>query len=228
MLVHQLFDQNTWTYTYILVHDDSKEAAIIDPVGNQFARDKRLILALGLTLKYSLETHIHADHLTASGEMREFFGAQTAVHENSGVECAQNLFKDGEQFTLGDEKITAIHTPGHTNTCVSYLIDGYVFSGDTLLIDGCGRTDFQSGDAGILYESITQKLFTLPDSTIVYPGHDYVGLTKTTIGFEKQHNSRLGNNNSRENFVRIMDSLVLPVPKLMKIAVPANLACGRS
>jgi len=228
MIIHQLFDQDTWTYTYILVNERSNEAAIIDSVKGQFERDKRFIQSLGVTLKYSLETHIHADHVTASGQFRDEFNAETAVHENSGVTCAKRLFKDGEVFMLGDESITAIHTPGHTDTCTSYLIDGHVFTGDTLLIDGCGRTDFQAGDAATLYESITQKLFSLPNETIVYPGHDYNGFTKTTIGREKQHNSRLGNNNSKENFVKIMDGLDLPNPKFMDVAIPGNLACGKA
>lgn len=228
MIVHQLFDHETWTYTYILVDQKSKEAAIIDSVQVQFERDKQLIQSLGVKLKFAFETHVHADHITAAGKFNEFFGVETVVHENSGVKCAKKLLKDGDIFMLGEEMIEAIYTPGHTDTCTTYKIDGHIFTGDTLLVNGCGRTDFQSGDAGVLYDSITEKLFTLPDSIIVYPAHDYVGFTKSTIGFEKQHNSRLGNNNSRENFIRIMDGLILPSPKLMDIAIPVNLTCGRS
>ena len=228
MIIHQLFDYETWTYTYLLVNEKTNEAAIIDSVQGQFERDKRFINELGVKLKYSLETHVHADHITASGKMREVFGAKTAVHQDSEVQCANILFKDGDVFELGDEKITAVYTPGHTNTCTSYKIDGVVFTGDTLLIGGCGRTDFQSGDAATLYDSITQKLFTLPDETLVYPGHDYAGFTRSTIGFEKLHNARLGNNNSKENFIKIMDSLDLPNPKYMDVAVPGNLSCGMS
>ncbi|MDH3326018.1 MAG: MBL fold metallo-hydrolase [Gammaproteobacteria bacterium] len=226
MIIHQLFDHETWTYTYLLINEKTNEAAIIDSVQGQFERDKRFINSLGVTLKYSLETHVHADHITASGKMRGEFATKTAVHENSKAKCADILFKDGDVFELGDEKITVTHTPGHTDTCTTFLVDGIVFTGDTLLIGGCGRTDFQAGDAGTLYDSITKKLFTLPDGTVVYPGHDYSGFSKTTIGYEKAHNSRLGNNNSRENFIKIMDELDLPNPKYMDIAVPGNLSCG--
>jgi len=228
MIIHQLFDHETWTYTYLLINEKSKEAAIIDSVKGQFERDARFIQSLGVTLKYSLETHVHADHITASGRMREIFNAETAVHKNSSASCAVILFDDGEVFTLGDEKITAMYTPGHTDTCTTYISGNTVFTGDTLLIGGCGRTDFQAGDAGTLFDSITQKLFTLPDETVVYPGHDYSGFSKTTIGYEKANNTRLGNNNSRENFIKIMDGLDLPNPKYMDVAVPGNLSCGLS
>lgn len=226
MIIHQLFDHETWTYTYLLVNEKSNEAAIIDSVKGQLERDKRFIKELGITLKYSLETHVHADHITASGQMRKEFGAKTAVHENSKADCADILFKEGDLFELGDEKIEVIHTPGHTDTCTTFKSGNHVFTGDTLLIGGCGRTDFQAGDAATLYESITKKLFTLPDATVVYPGHDYSGFTQTTIGYEKKHNTRLGSNNSKENFVKIMDGLDLPNPKFMDVAVPGNLSCG--
>ena len=226
MEIRQLFDAETFTYSYLLIDPHSKEAAIIDPVKEQFLRDKRYIQNLGLTLKYSFETHIHADHVTASGSMRSELGAKTIVHKNSGSTCPDVLVEDGAEFFLGKEKINIIYTPGHTDTCMSLYIDGHVFTGDALLIGGCGRTDFQAGDASTLYDSITKKLFTLADDTVVHPGHDYAGFTSSTIGEEKKTNSRLGNNMPKENFVRIMDSLKLPNPKRMDVAVPGNLACG--
>lgn len=226
MEIKQLFDAETCTYTYLLINASTKEAAIIDPVKEQFQRDKRYIEELGLTLKYSFETHIHADHVTASGFMRSEFDTKIVVHKNSGSACSDILVEEGEEFVLGDEKIKVIYTPGHTNTCISLYIYGHVFTGDALLIRACGRTDFQAGDASALYDSITQKLFTLPDDTIVHPAHDYDGLISTTIGEEKKLNPRLGNNMPKKEFVQIMDSMDLPNPKRMAVAVPGNLACG--
>jgi len=226
MIIKQLFDMDTWTYSYLLIDEQSKEAAIIDSVKEQAQRDINYIKSLGITLKYSFETHIHADHVTGGGALREAFEVKTVVHKNSDSDCADILTKDGEIFYLGDQAIKVLSTPGHTNTCVSYLIDGYVFTGDALLIRACGRTDFQAGDSATLFDSITQKLFTLPDSTIVYPGHDYAGFTSTTIAEEKRLNPRLGGNKSKAEFVEIMDSMDLPNPRYMSVAIPGNLACG--
>lgn len=226
MQMRQLYDHDTSTYTYILFDESSKEAAIIDSVKEQFERDKRYIEDLGLTLKYALETHVHADHVTASGLHRQAFGAKVAVHESSKSECADILMKDGDVFKVGSQEILAIHTPGHTDGDVTFKVDGAVFTGDALLIRACGRTDFQAGDSATLYESITSKLFTLADDTVVYPGHDYAGFTSSTIGEEKALNPRLGNNNSKENFMGIMDNMNLPNPKRMDVAIPGNMACG--
>jgi len=226
MEVKQLFDMDTWTYTYLLVDTATKEAAIIDPVKEQFERDSQYIEDLGLTLKYSFETHIHADHVTASGQLREKFGTQTVVHKKSGSSCADILIEGNETFKLGDEAISLIYTPGHTDTCLSLKIDGAVFTGDALLIRGCGRTDFQAGNPATLYDSITKRLFTLPDNTVVYPAHDYNGFTSSTIGEEKRLNPRLGNNTPKDKFVEIMNAMDLPDPKYMAIAVPGNLSCG--
>jgi len=226
MEIKQLFDAETCTYSYLLINVVSQEAAIIDPVKEQFQRDKRYIQELGLTLKYSIETHIHADHVTASGFMRNELGAMTVVHKNSGSSCPDILVEDGAEFSLGDETIKVIYTPGHTDTCISLYIDGHVFTGDTLLIRACGRTDFQAGSSAMLFDSITQKLFTLPDNTIVHPGHDYEGFSSTTIGEEKKLNPRLGGDMPKAEFVQIMDSMDLPDPKHMAVAVPGNLACG--
>lgn len=226
MKIEQLFDAVTGTYSYLLWDEVSKEAALIDSVLEQFDREVKLIKQLGLALKYTLETHVHADHITASGLLRDEFGSEVMLHESAGLKCADRHLSDSDVLTLGDESIRVVYTPGHTDTCISFVIDGAVFTGDALLIDGCGRTDFQSGDASALYHSITQKLFILDDETIVYPGHDYLGLTSSTIAREKNFNARLGNNQSEEGFVAIMDGLVLDPPKRIDIAVPGNMLCG--
>lgn len=228
MQVCQLFDQDTWTYTYILFDEKTKEAAIIDSVKEQFARDKKYINELGLRLKYALETHVHADHITASGSHREYFDCQIAMHADSGNQCADLKVNDGDILKLGNQEIRILHTPGHTNGDVSYLIGGAIFTGDALLIRACGRTDFQQGSSAVLYESITNKLFTLPDETLMYPGHDYEGFTCSTIGEEKALNPRLANQKSKQEFMEIMDNMNLPKPKRIDIAVPGNLDCGKS
>jgi len=226
MRIEQLFDPVTSTYSYLLWNEKNREAALIDSVKEQVTRDIKLIKQLDLQLKYTLETHIHADHVTGSGLLRDEFNSQAAVHKNSESACADILLSEGDSLQLGDETIDILYTPGHTNTDISYRIDGAVFTGDALLINGCGRTDFQSGDAHALYHSITEKLFTLDDETIVYPGHDYNGFTASTIGREKTFNPRLGNNKTEEEFVAIMDSLILDPPARIDIAVPGNLQCG--
>ncbi|MDT8282589.1 MAG: MBL fold metallo-hydrolase [Gammaproteobacteria bacterium] len=226
MRIEQLFDPTTSTYSYLLWDENTRQAALIDSVKQQVERDTTLIRQLGLKLKYALETHIHADHVTGSGPLRETFNCAVAVHKNSESTCADILLSDGDSLTLGDEVIDIIYTPGHTNTDISYHVGDALFTGDALLIDGCGRTDFQSGDSNALYHSITQKLFTLDDETTVYPGHDYNGFTSSTIGREKAFNSRLGNNISEQAFITIMDSLILEPPARIDIAVPGNLQCG--
>jgi len=226
MKILQLFDPATSTYTYLLWDDKSKYAAIIDSVLEQTDRDSLLIQQLGLTLRYSLETHIHADHVTGSGILRDHFGCTVAVHKQSEAECADQLLEDGNEILLGEEIIEVLYTPGHTNTDISYKIKDAVFTGDALLINGCGRTDFQSGDAITLYRSITQRLFTLHDDTTVYPGHDYTGQLSTTIGREKKFNPRLGNGKSEQEFVKVMNELVLDPPARIDIAVPGNQLCG--
>jgi len=226
MMIRQLFDKDTSTYTYLVADTQTGEAALIDAVREQFNRDSKLVKELGLTLKYAIETHVHADHITGAGLLRNAFGTRVALHEASESKCADILLKDGEVLKVGDIEIKALHTPGHTNADTSYLVDGAVFTGDALLIGGCGRTDFQAGDAAQLYQSIHDKLFTLPDETVVYPGHDYRGLTVSTIGEEKANNARLGQGKSKEEFVEIMDNLNLPHPARIKEAVPGNMVCG--
>jgi glyoxylase-like metal-dependent hydrolase (beta-lactamase superfamily II) len=226
MRIEQLFDPATSTYSYLLWDEKTKQAALIDSVKEQLTRDIKFIRQLGLELKYTLETHIHADHVTGSGQLRYEFNSQVAVHKNSESECADILLSDGDTLNLGEQSIDVIYTPGHTNTDISYRIEGVLFTGDALLINGCGRTDFQSGDAKALYHSVTQKMFTLDDETIVYPGHDYNGFTSSTIGREKAFNPRLGNNKTEQEFVAIMDSLILEPPARIEVAVPGNLQCG--
>ena len=226
MKIRQLFDAETSTYSYLLWDEETREAALIDSVDNQIERDLQLMEELGLTLKYTLETHIHADHVTGSGKIRERLGSKAVVHRHSRSECADVLVSDGDSITLGSQSVQVLETPGHTDTCVSYRIEDTVFTGDALLIRGCGRTDFQAGDAGTLYDSIHEKLFSLPDDTIVFPGHDYNGFSSTTIGEEKAHNPRLGHARPKQEFVNIMNSLDLDPPKRIAEAVPGNLECG--
>jgi len=222
----QLFDTDSSTFTYILAAPGEKEAVIIDPVERHWERDLQHLQRLGLKLRYVLETHAHADHVTSAGRLCELTGAVAAVPSGCGIAPAQMQLNDGEliSFGTGDE-IRVLHTPGHTAGSMSYVWRGNVFTGDTLLIDGCGRTDFQSGSADALFDSVNDKLFTLPDDTLMWPGHDYKGQAVSTIGWEKRHNARLANR-SRADFVRLMGELNLPRPKLIDVAVPANQNLG--
>jgi len=226
MKIRQLFDYDTWTYTYLVWDETTKEAAVIDCVLEQVDRDIQHIEELGLNVKYLLETHIHADHITGAGPVRKHTHAKIAVHKNSGSECADILAEEGDVFKLGEQEIKVMHTPGHTNNDITYLIDGAAFTGDTLLVRDCGRTDFQLGSNEDMYHSLTTKLFTLPEDTLVFPAHDYKGFSQSTIGEEKQFNVRAGNGKAFTDFTTIMDGLNLPNPKRIDIAVPGNLKCG--
>ena len=227
MLFRQLFDADTWTYTYLIADINTKEAILVDSVLEQVERDFKLLNELGLKLKYCLETHIHADHITGTGKLREMTGCTGIVPENAQAACADRYIKDGEILKVGDIEIKAIETNGHTDSHMAYLVNNtHILTGDALFIRGCGRTDFQSGDAGTLYDRVTQKLFTLPDETLVYPGHDYKGQTVSTIGEEKHFNPRFVGKN-RDSFITFMDNLNLPNPKKMMEAVPANERCGK-
>ncbi len=227
MLFRQLYDNETSTYTYLIADETSREAVLVDPVLEQVDRDLRLLQELGLTLRHCLETHIHADHVTGTGKLRELTGCEGIVPENASAACADRFMKDGEILRVGEIEIQAIATLGHTDSHNSYLVNGdRVLTGDSLFIRGCGRTDFQSGDPALMYEHVTQKLFTLPDETLVYPGHDYKGQTVSTIGEEKQYNPRfLGKD--RASFIEQMNNLNLPDPKKIAEAVPANERCGK-
>lgn len=226
LMVKQLYDRESCTYSYLLVDATTQEGAIIDPVRELFDRDLQIINELGIELLYTIETHPHADHVTSSGKIRQSTGARIVFGESAGIPAIDIAIKDGETLNLGRFEITAIATPGHTASCTSFYVDGMVFTGDTLLIRGCGRTDFQDGDPALLFDSITQKLFTLGDDTIVYPAHDYNGRMWSTIGEEKRWNPRLGDNRDKESFVELMKNLNLDMPKKINEAVPANTSVG--
>jgi len=228
MIFRQLFDPDTSTYTYLLGCDQTLRALLIDPVASEVEGYQSLIQSMGLTLVFTLETHVHADHISGSGLLREHLNSKSVVHRDSGALCADLLVTDGVPLQLGSLEIRVLHTPGHTAGCVSYLMRDRVFTGDSLLIGGCGRTDFQQGDPGRLYDSIHQKLFSLPADTLVYPGHDYQGNTVSTIRQELHKNPRLGGGKSREEFIAIMNGLDLPYPRHIDAAVPANMACGHA
>jgi len=222
----QLFDIESSTFTYFLVDRATREAMAVDSVDRQVERDLALIKRLGLTLRYALETHAHADHVTGAARLIAATGALAAAPSGCGIAPANVQLQDGDVLLFGvAEQLRALHTPGHTAGSMSYEWRGNVFSGDALLIDGCGRTDFQGGDAGALYDSIHGRLFTLPDITRVYPGHDYRGNSVSTIGWEKRHNARL-TGRSRAEFIELMGNLKLPRPKMMDIFVPANRRLG--
>ena len=227
MLFRQLFEPVTSTYTYLLADEATRQAVLIDPVLDEVETYKSLLASLNLTLIYTLETHVHADHVTAAAVLRAQLGSQSAVHADGGAACADLLLKGGDELKVGNLLIQVLYTPGHTAGDVSYLAGDRVFTGDALLIGGCGRTDFQEGSADRLFDSIHSHLFTLPGETLVYPGHDYKGRTVSTIAEERTSNARLGGGKSREEFVLLMEQLQLPYPRFIDRAVPANRQCGR-
>jgi sulfur dioxygenase len=225
----QLFDPTSSTYTYIVFDAASREALIIDPVDEQIERDLATLREYGLKLVWAVETHAHADHITSAGKLAELAGAKTAAPAGCGIGTAGVQLQQGDTLRFGAETLAALATPGHTAGSMSYLwhADGgdHVFTGDTLLINGCGRTDFQSGNASDLYRSLTQVLFVLPEATTVWPGHDYQGRKNSTIGQEKASNARVAGKSEAE-FVAIMGALNLPRPQRIDEAVPANLSSG--
>lgn len=225
MLFRQLFDRESCTYTY-LIAAETGEALIIDPVLEQAEHYLRLLTELDLQLKFIFDTHVHADHVTASGLLAQKTGAGIVMGEKSQASNITPL-RDGEVLTLGELQFNVLYTPGHTDDSYCLLMDDRVFTGDTLFIRATGRTDFQHGSSAAAYQSIVEKLLTLPEETLVYPGHDYKGMTVSTIGEEKRFNPRLQISSAAEYAV-IMDGLNLPKPKKIDIAVPANLHCGLS
>lgn len=225
MYFRQLFHIESSTYTYILADNTWRDAVVIDAVAEGSAEVLQILRNEGLHLTHILETHLHADHISAAHKLREQTDAQVVLSVRAQADCADIAVDDGDFLVLGDDVIRVLATPGHTPESLSFRWHDRVFTGDALLIGGCGRTDFQSGDAGNLYDSITTKLFTLPDETLVYPGHDYHGRRVSCIGEEKHNNPRLANK-SREEFIAIMAALNLPLPKLIDVSVPANRLCG--
>lgn len=227
IIFHQFYENQSSTYTYIIGDRQTGEIAIIDPVLETVERDLQFINEMKYQLKYILDTHIHADHITGAGELRRLTGAKTAVSQKASVTCVDIPLEDGQELLLGDLPIKVLATPGHTDGCMSFYFSGRVFTGDSLMIRGCGRTDFQQGSSSNLYDSISTKIFALPDSTILCPGHDYRGFLSSTVGDEKQYNPRLNQNTKKESFIKTMSELKLADPKKIHEALPANLACGR-
>lgn len=225
MIFKQLFDTESSTYTYFIADTQTGEAVLIDPVDKHVEDYLALLKQHQCRLKYSLETHVHADHITGGGLLRQKTNALTAVAGACGAQTADMQLNDGDVIEFANATIKAIATPGHTLGSTSYLWRDRLFTGDALLINGCGRTDFQGGNAGALFDSITNKIFTLPDETLIYPGHDYNGRRVSCVGQEKAINPRLAGK-SREEFIEIMNNLNLPKPRLIDIAVPANRMCG--
>ena len=230
MLLRQLFDVSSGSYSYLLADNDSREALIIDPVLDQVSSYCQLITELQLHLIMAIDTHVHADHITGMGRLRDIFQCKTMLGEEAHVQCVSETVSDQQIITLGKIEIRAIYTPGHTQDSYcfysQYRDNHYLFSGDTLLIRATGRTDFQGGDSYQQYNSLFDKILSLPDETIVYPGHDYNGMTVSTIYEEKRFNPRL-QATSAEEYASIMGKLNLPPPKQMLRAVPANLECGK-
>ena len=227
MIFRQLFDPQSSTYTYLLA--DGREAVLIDPVFEQARRDAALIEELGLRLKLTLETHVHADHVTGAWLLKDRLGSRIAVAAAAGAEGADRYLEPGEKIAFGKRSLEARSTPGHTSGCMTYVLDdcSMAFTGDALLIRGCGRTDFQQGDPRQLFRSVRAQIFSLPDDCTLFPGHDYRGLTATSVGEEKLYNPRLAEAIHEQDFVGYMQHLGLPHPKQMEVAVPANLKCGK-
>ncbi len=229
LIFRQLFDQKSSTYTYLLGDSDSSEAIMIDTVFEQKLRDLALLKELNLTLKYVVDTHCHADHVTAAWLLKKQTGAEIVISKYADVTNCDLEVEENQKLYFGERYITVKETPGHTKGCVTYVLDdeSMAFTGDALLIRGCGRTDFQQGSSNSLYESIHSKIFSLPDETLLYPGHDYRGLLVTSVAEEKKYNPRLGGNLSESDFNGFMNNLNLAHPKQIDIALPANLKSGK-
>jgi len=231
MLFRQLFEPQSSAYTYLIACEASREAALIDPVIDTVERDLQLLDSLGLTLSFTIETHIHADHVTGASRLRARTGCKCALPQKSGAEHVDLRVREGEPIRIGGLEVQPLYTPGHTDDHHSYFLEssdgGRVFTGDALLIDGCGRTDFQNGDAATLYRSVHEKIFSLPPDTLVYPGHDYQHRRVSSVGQERDRNPRLGGGRTIEEFTALMAALNLPRPQKMDVAVPANRECGQ-
>lgn len=226
MIFRQLFEPLSSTYTYLLGCPETGRAVLIDPVVNAIDRDLALLQSLGLTLDCTIDTHLHADHITGALHLKQRTGCRIAMPAIDRLPCADIGVEDGRPLAVGSVTVAPLFTPGHTDDHFSYRVGERVFTGDALLIDGCGRTDFQNGDAAVLYRSVHDKLFTLPDEQLVYPGHDYQGRRVSSIAQEKARNPRLGRGKDLAAFQAIMAGLNLPYPKFIDFAVPGNRQCG--
>lgn len=226
-LFRQLYDRKSCTFTYILGCEATREAVVIDSVLENVDRDEKYLRELDMNLKFALETHVHADHISGCGLLAQRFPGCKTVMGRAGNDGAQHdlLLQDGDVVECGSVKLTVVHTPGHTAGCHSFVLgDKAVFTGDCLFIRGCGRTDFQSGSATALYRSVHDKIFSLPPQCRIHPAHDYKGMTITTVGEESRWNPRL--TKSEEEFETLMKGLNLALPDMIDKAVPANLKCG--
>lgn len=226
MIFRQLFEPLSSTYTYLLGCEETGQAVLIDPVIVTMERDLAALSQLGLTLAYTLDTHIHADHITAALDLKEKVGSKIAAPAFDHLPCADVGVEEGKPFQIGSVVLQPLHTPGHTDGHFAYLADDRVFTGDALLIEGCGRTDFQNGDVDALYRSVREKLFSLPDDTLVYPAHDYNDRRVSSIAQERKRNPRLGADRTLDQFKDVMANLKLPYPKFIDHAVPGNRQCG--
>lgn len=226
MIFRQLFEPISSTYTYLLGCEETGLALLIDPVIVTMERDLAELNRLGLKLAYSVDTHIHADHITAALELKKKVGSKIAGPAFDRLPCTDVGMREGKPFRVGGLKLEPLHTPGHTDGHFAYLLGDRVFTGDALLIEGCGRTDFQNGDADALYKSVREKLFALPDDCLVYPAHDYQNRRVSSIAQEKKRNPRLGEDKTLEQFKEIMANLKLPYPTFIDYAVPGNKQCG--
>ena len=229
LIFRQLFDPQSSTYTYLLGDSQSREAVLIDTVFEQARRDAALLSELDLRLVCTLETHVHADHVTGAWILKRQFGSRIVVAKSSGAEGADRYLAQDDKIEFGNRRLQVRATPGHTNGCLTYVLDdeSMAFTGDCLLIRGSGRTDFQQGNARTLYRSVHTRILTLPQDCLLYPGHDYRGLTVTSVREEKRFNPRLGGEIGETDFAGYMENLRLPHPKQIDVAVPANLKCGK-
>lgn len=226
MIFRQLFEPLSSTYTYLLGCEETGQALLIDPVIASMDRDIAEVKQWGLTLAFTVDTHIHADHITAALELKKQAGSRIAAPAYDRLPCADVGIEEGKPFQIGSITLQPMHTPGHTDGHFAYVFGDRVFTGDALLIEGCGRTDFQNGDADALYKSVREKLFALPDDYLVYPAHDYQDRRVSTIAQEKKRNPRLGGDKTLEDFKQIMANLNLPYPRFIDYAVPGNKQCG--
>jgi glyoxylase-like metal-dependent hydrolase (beta-lactamase superfamily II) len=226
MIFHQLFEAESSTYTYLLACEKTKEAILIDPVLETVERDAKIIRELELKLIYTIETHVHADHITGADKLKKLFQSKTILSKHANIPCADVLVCEGDSVKFGEHELKIIETKGHTDSCISLCTNGMVFTGDLLFIRGTGRTDFQQGNSKLMYQNIHQKIFSLPPDTKIYPGHDYKGMSYSTVAQELKYNPRVGGGKSEDDFIKIMQELKLADPKKLAIAVPANLKCG--